>query len=191
MAFRILADATVVLHLGFVLFVVLGGVLVARWRGVAWVHLPAAGWGTRVEFAGWVCPLTPLENWLRQQGGGPVYTATFIEHYLVPVLYPSSLSRELQVVLGSLVVLVNAAVYLGDPPWSRSPIPSPADAVMCHAAETQVLGEHGLRATVTWGGSQPGGRRPSLGLGPDSNRVAHAQALAFPVEGRVSHRSRA
>ena len=64
------------------------------------MHLPAAGWGAWVEFAGWVCPLTPLENWLRQQGGGPAYTASFIEHYLVPILYPSSLSRELQWGLG-------------------------------------------------------------------------------------------
>ena len=112
MAFRILADATVVLHLAFVLFVVLGGVLVARWPRVAWVHLPAAAWGAWVEFAGRVCPLTPLENWLRQQGGGPAYTATFIEHYLVPVLYPPSLSRELQWGLGGLVLVVNAAVYL-------------------------------------------------------------------------------
>ena len=111
MAFRILADATVVLHLGFVLFVVFGGVLVARWPRVAWGHLPAAGWGAWVEFAGWVCPLTPLENWLRQQRR-PAYTASFIEHYIVPILYPSSLSRELQWGLGGLVVLVNATVYL-------------------------------------------------------------------------------
>jgi Protein of Unknown function (DUF2784) len=112
MTFRILADATVVLHLAFVLFVVLGSGLVARWPRVAWVHLPAAGWGAWVEFAGWVCPLTPLENWLRQQGGGPAYTATFIEHYLVPLLYPSSLSRELQWGLGGFVLVVNAALYL-------------------------------------------------------------------------------
>lgn len=112
MTFRILADATVVLHLSFVLFVVLGGVLVARWPRVACAHLPAAAWGAWTEFAGWVCPLTPFENWLRQRGGGPVYTATFIEHYLVPVLYPSALSRECQVVLGGIVILVNTAVYL-------------------------------------------------------------------------------
>jgi hypothetical protein len=111
MVFRILADATVALHFAFVLFVVLGGVLVARWPRAAWIHLPAAGWGALVEFAGWVCPLTPLENWLRQNGGGASYTTTFIEHYLVPVLYPSSLSRELQWGLGGLVLVVNAAVY--------------------------------------------------------------------------------
>ena len=111
MAFRILADATVLFHLTFVLFVVLGGLLVARWPPVAWVHLPAAAWGAWVEFAGRVCPLTPLENWLRTQGGSPVYTSSFIEHYLMPLLYPSSRSRELQYALGALVLLVNAVIY--------------------------------------------------------------------------------
>jgi hypothetical protein len=112
MAFRILADATVVLHLAFVLFVVLGGLFVIRWPRVAWLHLPAAGWGAWIEFAGWICPLTPLENWLREQGGGRAYTAGFVEQYLVPVLYPAALSRELQWSLGGLVLVVNAAVYL-------------------------------------------------------------------------------
>jgi hypothetical protein len=76
------------------------------------VHLPAAAWGAWVEFAGWVCPLTPLENWLRAQGGRGAYTSGFIEHYLLPILYPASLSRELQWVLGGAVLLVNAAVYI-------------------------------------------------------------------------------
>ena len=76
------------------------------------MHLPAAGWGAWVEFANWVCPLTPLENWLRQQGGGAAYTSSFIEHYLLPILYPASLSRELQWALGGVVLLVNAAVYV-------------------------------------------------------------------------------
>jgi hypothetical protein len=111
MAFRLLADATVVLHLAFVLFVVLGGLLVARRPRFAWVHLPAAAWGAWVEFAGWVCPLTPLEHWLREQGGHAAYASSFIEHYLLPFLYPASLSRELQWVLGGLVLLVNVAVY--------------------------------------------------------------------------------
>lgn len=111
MAFRVLADVTVLLHLTFVVFVVLGGLLVVRWPPVAWVHLPAAAWGAWVEFAGWVCPLTPLENWLRTQGGGPAYTSSFIEHYLMPLLYPSSLSRELQYALGALLLLVNAVIY--------------------------------------------------------------------------------
>lgn len=112
MAFRILADATVILHLAFILFVVFGGVFVARWPRVAWLHLPAAGWGAWVEFVGWLCPLTFIENWLRQHGGGSTYTASFIEHYLVPTLYPSSLSRELQWSLGGLVLLINVVVYL-------------------------------------------------------------------------------
>jgi hypothetical protein len=112
MAFRILADATVLLHLAFVLFVMLGGIFVAYRPIVAWVHVPAAVWGAWVEFAGWVCPLTPLENWLRQQGGGAVYTSAFVERYVMPALYPTALSRELQWWLGGLVLLVNAAIYL-------------------------------------------------------------------------------
>lgn len=112
MIFRILADATVILHLAFVIFVVFGGVLVARWPWVAWLHLPAAGWGAWVELANWLCPLTHLENWLRLQGGGPAYAASFVEHYLVPILYPSALSRELQWGLGGAVLLINAIVYL-------------------------------------------------------------------------------
>ena len=112
MVLRILADGTVVLHLAFVVFVVLGGFLVARWPRVAWLHLPAAAWGALVEFAGWVCPLTPLENWLRAQGGRSAYTSSFIEHYLLPILYPASLSRELQWALGGLVLVVNSVVYV-------------------------------------------------------------------------------
>jgi hypothetical protein len=111
MLFRLLADATVVLHLLFVAFVVGGGVLVLRWRRVAWVHLPAAAWGAWIEFAGWICPLTPLENWLRTQGGEATYTTSFVERYLLPVLYPTSLSREMQCGLGALVLLVNGIVY--------------------------------------------------------------------------------
>ncbi len=112
MVFRILADATVALHLAFVLFVVFGGLLAARRPQVAWLHVPAAAWAAWVEFAGWACPLTPLENWLREQGGRPIYTSSFVERYLVPVLYPSSLSREFQWVLGGVVLLINAIVYL-------------------------------------------------------------------------------
>jgi hypothetical protein len=112
MIFRLLADATVVLHLAFVLFVVAGGLLVLRWPRLAWVHLPAAAWGAWVEFAGWICPLTPLENWLRQQGGQAGYAVSFVDQYVAPVLYPAILSRELQWVLGGLVVAVNVGAYL-------------------------------------------------------------------------------
>jgi len=109
--YRTLADATVVLHLAFVLFVVFGGLLVARWPAVAWAHVPAALWGAAIEFAGWICPLTPLENWLREQGGQPAYASGFVEHYVVPLLYPAALTPQLQWMLGSLVVIVNLTVY--------------------------------------------------------------------------------
>ena len=112
MTFRILADATVIVHLAFVAFVVGGGLLVARWPRVVWLHLPAVAWGAWIEFAGWLCPLTPLENWLRRQGGREVYRSSFVEHYVLPVLYPSELSREMQWALGGLVLLVNAIVYV-------------------------------------------------------------------------------
>jgi Protein of Unknown function (DUF2784) len=112
MWFRFLADLTVIVHLAFVVFVVFGGLLVLRWRRVAWLHLPAAGWGAWIEFAGWLCPLTPLENWLRERGGRPAYTSSFVERYIIPTLYPDSLSRDVQWVLGGLVLLVNGFVYL-------------------------------------------------------------------------------
>lgn len=111
MPYRLLADAVVVLHLGFVCFVVLGGLLALRWPRAVWVHLPAAVWGVWIEFTGRICPLTPLENWLRRQGGGAGYSASFVEHYVIPVLYPAALTRELQWVLGGLVITVNAVVY--------------------------------------------------------------------------------
>jgi hypothetical protein len=111
MVYRALADLTVVLHVAFVIFVVLGGVLVLRWPRIASVHLPAATWGAWVEFAGWMCPLTPLENALRTRGGEAAYASSFVEHYLLPILYPAFLSRELQYALGMVVLLANAAVY--------------------------------------------------------------------------------
>jgi hypothetical protein len=106
-----LADLVVLLHVGFVLFVMLGGLLVLRWPRLVWVHVPAAAWGTWVELAGLVCPLTPFENWLRAQGGGRVYTDSFVEQYLLPLLYPASLSRERQWLFGAVVIVLNIAVY--------------------------------------------------------------------------------
>lgn len=108
---RALADFVVLLHLAFVLFVALGGLLALRWRWVPWLHVPAALWGAFVELAGWVCPLTPLENHLREASGGFAYSGGFVERYVVPLLYPNALTRELQVVLGLLVCLGNALVY--------------------------------------------------------------------------------
>jgi hypothetical protein len=109
--FRALADLTVGVHLAFVAFVVLGGLLVLRRRWMAALHLPAVGWGVWIELTGGICPLTPLENHLRARGGDAVYEESFVERYLLPVLYPDALTRELQVVLAALVIVVNAAIY--------------------------------------------------------------------------------
>lgn len=112
MPYRLMADLLVVIHLAFVGFVLFGGWLVLRRPRLAWLHLPAAVWGAGTEFAGIICPLTPLENWFREQAGQDAYRASFVEHYLIPVLYPESLTREVQWALGAVVVLVNGAVYL-------------------------------------------------------------------------------
>ncbi len=106
-----LADLVVLAHAGFVAFVLVGGFAVLRWPRMAWVHLPAVAWGVLIEFAGWICPLTPLENELRQAGGGPAYGGGFIDHYVAGALYPEGLTRGLQVALGSFAVVVNVLVY--------------------------------------------------------------------------------
>jgi hypothetical protein len=111
MSYRVLADLVVIVHLAFVAFVVLGGLLVLRWPRLAWVHLPAAAWGALISAAGWICPLTPLENDLRQAAGQAGYSGGFIHHYILPVLYPPGLTREAQQLLAALVVLVNALAY--------------------------------------------------------------------------------
>jgi len=111
MPYRLLADALLVVHLAFVAFVVLGGLLVLRWPRLAWIHLPAALWGALIEFAGFVCPLTPLEVGLRRLGGEAGYEGGFIEHYVTAALYPAGLTRTVQVVLGCGVLVVNLLVY--------------------------------------------------------------------------------
>ena len=108
---RIGADAVLVVHLAFVLFVVLGGLLVLRWARLAWVHLPAVLWAALVELNGWICPLTPLENALRERAGEAAYRGDFVQHYIVALLYPDELSRAMQIGFGAVVVLINAAVY--------------------------------------------------------------------------------
>jgi len=109
--YHLLADIVVGLHFTFVLFVILGGLLVLRWPRAAYPHLPAALWGAAIEFGGWLCPLTPLEQWLRRQAGSASYSGGFVEHYILPVLYPSVLTREVQLLLGLAVITVNLAVY--------------------------------------------------------------------------------
>jgi hypothetical protein len=107
----VLADLLVALHLAFVVFVVGGGLLVLRWPKMAWVHLPAAAWGALVELTGWICPLTPVENWLRQRAGLDVYAGDFVARYVVPTLYPEGLTRESQLLMGAVVIVLNATVY--------------------------------------------------------------------------------
>ncbi len=111
MFYRLLADLVVLVHFGFVLFVVLGGLLALRWPRAAWLHLPAALWGAGIEFAAGICPLTPLENHLRRLGGEAGYAGGFVEHYLLPVLYPDGLTRTVQLALGTFVLVLNLVVY--------------------------------------------------------------------------------
>ena len=107
----LLADLTVLAHAGFVLFVVLGGVLVLRRPWLAWLHLPAVAWGVWVELYGAVCPLTPLENAWRAQSGGVSYAGGFIEHYVTAALYPAGLSRGMQLALGLGLLALNLGLY--------------------------------------------------------------------------------
>lgn len=109
--YPLLADLVLIVHLAFVIFVLCGGLLVLRWRWIAWLHLPAAVWGAVVEFTGWICPLTPLENWLREQGGEAPYAGDFVGRYLGSILYPDALTPEIQVVFGTLVLVVNLVIY--------------------------------------------------------------------------------
>ncbi len=108
---RAVATAVVLLHMAFVAFVVLGGLLALRWPRLAWVHVPAALWGAVIALAGWICPLTPFENWLRVQGDELPYTTGFLEHYLLPILYPVAMTRNLQIATGVFVVGLNGLVY--------------------------------------------------------------------------------
>lgn len=111
MLYRVLADLTVLSHAAFVVFVIVGGFLAAAWRWVAWIHIPVAVWGAWIEIANWVCPLTPLENWLRRKAGDAGYSGGFVEHYVISIVYPEGLTRTMQFGLAALVVLVNAVAY--------------------------------------------------------------------------------
>ncbi len=106
-----LADAVLLLHAGFIAFVVGGGLLGLRWPRALLFHLPAWLWGAYVELSGSICPLTPLENHLRTEAGQRCYEAGFVEHWLLPLIYPAGLTRELQWLLGAGVIAINLAVY--------------------------------------------------------------------------------
>lgn len=111
MIYRIAADAVLLVHLAFILFVVLGGLLVLKWPRLALLHLPAVAWGVTVEFLHLICPLTPLENHLRQAAGEQGYSGGFIEHYLAPLIYPAGLTPAIQLWLGAFVLLLNLVPY--------------------------------------------------------------------------------
>jgi len=108
---RLLANAVVAFHGLFILFVVLGGFLAWRWRWVAAIHIPCALWGILIEYRGGICPLTPLENSLRARAGQQGYAGGFVEHYVLPVIYPKGLTAGVQVALGTLVLTVNLFAY--------------------------------------------------------------------------------
>ena len=112
MAYRAAADAILVAHLAFVLFVVFGALLVLRWPRLAWLHIPAVVWAAFIEFSGTICPLTQLEVALRQRAGQAGYGGGFIDHYVVSLLYPEGLTQNTQSVLGAVVVAINAAIYI-------------------------------------------------------------------------------
>jgi hypothetical protein len=124
MFLKLAADFVVLLHLAFILFVVLGGLVVFRWPRFMWLHIPAAAWGAFIELTGRVCPLTPLENRLRIAAGETGYSGGFIEEYLIPVVYPGGLTRWVQISLGVGVVVINLVFYglLIDNEPARSPI---------------------------------------------------------------------
>lgn len=111
MPWLLFADLVLLVHAAYIVFVMAGGVLAIRWRSAAWIHIPAAVWAALVEFTGWICPLTPLEFQLRARGGGTPYEEGFVEHYVLPLLYPAGLTRDVQVLLGVIVVGVNVGIY--------------------------------------------------------------------------------
>ena len=111
MVYRLLADLVVVVHALFVVFVLVGAFLALRWRWIVWIHIPAAIWGVLIEYGGWICPLTPLENYLRQRAGQSVYSGDFIQRYLLDAIYPHGLTRTTQLILGSIALLVNVIGY--------------------------------------------------------------------------------
>ncbi len=111
MVYQIFADLVVVIHLAFVIFVVLGAVLTLWRRWIIWLHFPAFLWAVWIEFTGGICPLTPLENWLRIKGGQGGYAGDFVATYLLPVLYPAGLTRNVQLLLAMMVIVINVAIY--------------------------------------------------------------------------------
>jgi len=111
MIYRVAADFVLVTHFAFIVLVVAGGLMVFRYAWFAWIHLPAACWGAFVELTGRICPLTTLENYLRVNAGQEGYADSFVEHYILPVIYPAGLTRNIQLVLAGTVIAVNVIIY--------------------------------------------------------------------------------
>jgi hypothetical protein len=111
MLYELLANLILVIHLAFVLFVLFGGLLLFRWPRLCWFHLPAVLWGVGIELIGWICPLTPLENSFHQLAGRSGYSGGFVEHYLLPLLYPATLTPYIQLYMGLFVIIVNVGIY--------------------------------------------------------------------------------
>jgi hypothetical protein len=112
MLYHVAADAVLLLHLAFIAFIILGAVLVARWRWLVIIHIPAAMWGFLIELTGRICPLTYAGNFFRVKAGQSGYTESFIEHYLLAIIYPAGLTREVQLVLAGIVFAINVAIYI-------------------------------------------------------------------------------
>ena len=112
MPYRLAADAVVLAHLAFILFVVFGGLLALRWPALKWLHLPAALWGALIELGGWECPLTRWENLLRGRAGGAGYGGGFVDHYIVRAIYPAGLTRGIEYALAAAVATINIAIYI-------------------------------------------------------------------------------
>jgi len=111
MLYSVAADSLVILHLAFIVFVLLGGLLQLKWRRLIYLHLPAVVWGILVELQGWLCPLTPLEQHVRRLAGETGYSGGFIQHYLLPLIYPAGLTRELQTLFALCVITANLVIY--------------------------------------------------------------------------------
>jgi hypothetical protein len=111
MLYSVLAELVLAVHAAFIVFALLGGLLALRWRALPWIHLPCVLWVTLVELRGWICPLTPLENQLREAAGARGYSGSFIEHYLLPLVYPSGLTPGVRVLLAVIALGINLAVY--------------------------------------------------------------------------------
>lgn len=107
----ILADLVLIVHALFIAFVIFGGLFVLKWHKVIWIHIPCAIWGALIEFFGWICPLTYLENYILKMGNANYYESSFIQHYLLPIIYPPGLTTDIQLLLGVIVIVINLIIY--------------------------------------------------------------------------------